>query len=284
MLDDDQLAAAVSYVTSHGNEVQRARLNSLLGLFPLARDHPAYDLWLAGQNADGGWRAGDMRMLQRQRGDEPSSIMETVHALRIAVELRLPVYAEVRVGLLWLGSRQQASGAFADPREVINARFDIAPNDQDSCITAFSTAVALHMLDFWVAAVPTYDRVRDRAYIWLRRNALGWAEHYRRTVWLAGACALRREGTNSGIGVTAMADLSYRLSIHPERFWSTDLADIAVTLIAAGWPKNESPVNTALRLLERRQLPDGSFASPNAQEDPVDATLGAIRAFRAPVP
>lgn len=287
MLHEDDIRRAETFVRSHGDILQQARMAALLhGTPPTAE---ALALWREGHQPDGGWASAHAANLPPGQTRGRSTLIATVRALRYGRELDVGVLPEVRGALFWLTRQQRPDSSFVDEQPVVSDMLDAQRLDAqrrpapDNRMRAWATATVLRMLDEWIPGVQPYGEVRQRAYDWLMTHVDSWDTQYVRTVWLTAAAALRRGGTTDAEAVQLCAHLSLRLSRDDTQPTARDLADLASTLLEAGWPADESPVSRALAQLERMRSDDGAFADPLGREDVVESTIAAIRAYIAAV-
>lgn len=278
MLADDIVSAAEGYVERHGDILQRARVAALVRHTPPPPE--ALARWRAGWQPDGGWAT-------TSTGDPPpgetrgrSNLIATVRALRHSLELDIGIVAEVRGALFWLMRQQRSDGSFVDEYPVVSDALDAKRlGVPDERMHVWATATALHYFDECVSGVSPFSDARERAYEWLKHNVAVWDSQHTRAIWMAAASALRREGPDSPMALKLAAQLTLRITERPERLTARDLADLARTLAAAGWPSNASPVSCAMTALARMRRDDGAFADAQAREDTVEATIAAIRAY-----
>ena len=279
MLSAEHISQAEKFINRHGTVLHRARAAALLHATPPPPE--ALALWKKGWQNDGGWASAGAADLPPGKTSGRSTLIATIRALRYAHELGLGVIPEVRGALFWLTRQQQPAGSFVDERPIVSdvldkQRLGVPDNRMD----VWATATVLHMLDEWVSAVQPLGAARQQAYEWLLRCVDAWNTQYPRSVWLMAA-ALRWEGAASVTALQLTAQLTLRLSSEEAKFTARDLADLATTLLEAGWPLSESPVSCALTQLARTRRDDGAFADPLGREDVMESTVAAIRAYTA---
>lgn len=279
MASEDVLRSAEAYISRHGTVLQRERVAALIhGTRPSPE---ALALWREGHQHDGGWASSLTADVPPGGTRGKSTLIATSRALRYARELDLGVVPEVRGALLWVTRQQRPDGGFVDELPAVTDELDAQRlSSADSrMMDAWATAAALHILDDWIAFVQPYSQARQWAYDWLMTRVENWEVQYLRTVWLAAAAALCREGPDSGVALKLIALLTLRVDDTTRPPSARDLADLAITLAEAGWPTSASPVSRAMTLLERTRRNDGAFVDPQGREDTCEATIAAIRAY-----
>lgn len=279
MLSEEHISRAETFVNRYGTVLQQARVAALLHATPPA--HEALAQWGHGQQNDGGWASANAAHLPAGARRGRSTFIATVRALRYGRELGLGITPDVRMALLWLTLQQQSDGSFVDEQPIVSDDLDKQrlgiPDDR---MLVWATATALHVLDEWIPGVLPFGEARERAYDWLMTHVEAWDTQYMRTVWLVAAAALRRGGSINAAALQLCAQLTVRLSgENKATLTARDLADLATTLLEAGWPVDESPVSCALTRLARTQREDGAFADP--LENVAESTIAAIRAYVA---
>lgn len=283
MLHEDDIRRAETFVRGHGTILQQARMAALLHATSPTAETLA--LWREWHQPDGGWASTHAGSLPPGETRGRSTLIATVRALRYGRELDVGILPEVRGALFWLTRQQRPDGSFVDEQPIVSDRLDAQRLDArcrdvpDNRMLAWATATVLRMLDEWIPGVQPYGEVRQRAYDWLMTHVDSWDAQYPRTVWLTVAAALRRGGTSNAEAVQLCAHLTSRLSREDMKPTARDLADLASTLLEAGWPADESPVSCALMQLERMRRDDGAFADPLGREDVVESTIAAIRVY-----
>lgn len=278
MLADDIVSAAEGYVERHGDILQRARVAALVRHMPPTA--AALAAWREGQQLDGGWATDGMDNPPPGETRGRSNLIATIRALRYSRELEIGIAPEVRGALFWLLRQQRADGRFVDEYPVVSDALDAKRLAiPDARMDVWATATVLHYFDECVSGVSPFGDARERAYEWLRHYVTAWESQHARAVWMAAATALRREGPDSPMVLKLAAQLTLRVGEATAPLTARDLADLAATLTAAGWPASVSPVSCAMTLLSRMRRDDGAFADAQGREDTVESTIAAIRAY-----
>lgn len=253
------LDAAAAFVTSYGNDVDRARLAALQG--GRAPDTSIIDLAGREQAIDGGfpaaWSGGQ------------SSLDATCHHLSSLADLGRGAGAIIDRAVGFLAGQQRSDGSFEEAVSTV----DMPPWARPGDIAArlYLTANCGYWL-WWHGRAHDGRRGAVRAATaWLaaRIGADGRLSSYLHTHWLA-IPLLRDAGFDQAADGLHWA-LAFRLN---------GLGPTALTWLIATIPDEPVAVEARVRLA-RLQEYDGRWASEDGPAEDVSTTLAAIRALRA---
>jgi hypothetical protein len=259
---------AVAFIESHGDEVELARLEHLLG-----GGRPSEEIiarLLFGQRPDGGWAP--------LWAPEASSLDATCYRIAQAEQLGLDgKEPAISRAVAFLLEGQRSDGSW----------------EEDGSLKPFAPpwaapgnpAARLYLTancGFWLAVLaestPTLNLMtaarNASSYLELYLDESGKLPGFLHAGWLAAGLWARLGQAEIAARVTNY--LGERL---PD-LASSSLAWLVLTLAIAGVPGYHPLIAQAVRILEGSQTPDGRWQSEDGPERDVHTTLEALRAIR----
>jgi hypothetical protein len=256
------IAAAVAYVHSHGDQVELCRLEYMLNGQPPSPQ--VSGSLFAEQRQDGGWSPFWVQ--------DYSSLDATCFRLAQAEQLGITVnQTAVQLAVGFLNQRQQSNGSWEEDESV---RESAPPWAKPGNLAASLYLTA--NCGFWLVMFQGVSVCAQNAGIYLQDYLRedGKISSFLHTHWLAG-------GLWMGLGWKEQADLALMyLETRLEDLSASGLAWLIVSLRIAGVPLERKIIRTANGLLEEAQCDDGHWTSEDGEAFDVNATLEALRALK----
>jgi squalene cyclase len=259
------LTGALIYIDEKGNLLDKARLlHILMGEPPPAE---AVQPLLDKQNPDGGFPS-------RPRGENASSVDNTITALWQMNEVGMLHSDPARRGLEFLAASQAADGSWDENPAL--PRHDLPP-----WIVPGETATRLYLTAYaayWFAeagqaAAPAFRRAVD--HLIASQQEDGSLPSYLHANWIAASAFLMAGETAAAIRILD------HLAVRQWYEWEdSQIAWALDCLGSAGLPADHPFVAPALADLAARQDEDGSWASEDGPAYAVSATVSALKVFK----
>jgi len=256
--------AAVAFIQSNGDELERARLRRLLlGVTPPPQ---VVDQLLTGQQANGGWTPSWAPFW----APDYASIDATCFHLAQASQLGVANEAAVKRATGFLIARQSPDGwweeepilaqqtpPWAKPGEI-HARLYLTAN----------AGLWLAVLSAGAADAATANRAA--AYLAAHVSPDGRLASFLHTHWLAGSLFWRVG--NEDLALSVFDYVHGRL----QDLAASSLAWLGVSLFTAGVPREHALARAAAEVLQHEQQPDGRWVSEDGPQNDVHTTLEAL--------
>jgi hypothetical protein len=258
------LTGALSYIDQKGNLLDKARL--LYVLMGEAPPGEAVRPLLEKQNPDGGFPS-------RPRGENPSSVDNTITALWQFNEVGMLESESARRGLAFLEASQSADGSWDENPNLPN--HDLPPWIVPGELTTrlYLTAYAA----YWFAICGRKGPVFEKAvqYLTAHQDAQGGIPSYLHANWISTSTLILA-------GETAAAERGMaHLAARPWDEWEdSQIAWALDCLGSAGLGQAHPFIAAGLADLAARQEPDGSWASEDGPAYAVSATVSALKVFK----
>ncbi|MDP2872458.1 MAG: terpene cyclase/mutase family protein [Bacillota bacterium] len=257
--------AAISYVTTNGSSLEKARLSCMLD----GRPATAEEQKLIGfQNPDGGFP-------YRTRPGQMSSVAATGFAFTWLDDMNILTGPVAQAAARFLLTNQRPEGCFDESPALaaLNPPAWMMPDTLPSQV--FNTANTLYWLSRSGLGV---SAALNSAADWLegQQQPNGQYGGFVHSTWLSVAGLALWRGSDHP---PATSGLDWLSGLALDTLAASQLSWMLLSLGACGYGRN-SYFSKALTELFRRQSPDGSFGSEDGPAFAVHATLEAIRARR----
>ncbi len=262
---------SILFVTDHGTILEKARLLYLLMDMPPSPE--AYQKLINSQNPDGGFPS-------RPRPGSQSAVDSTLTALWQFDELGLLEGASARRALDFLEAMQRPDGG-------LDENPDLPQHDLPPWIVPGSLNTRLYLTAYaayWLALTgraqhPGFPGALD--FLAAHQAENGQMPGYLHTNWLAAAAfGLAELAGLSGYAHPYAQGLAF-LQAHPFSEWADSQVAWAIDCLSRLGLNAQQPfIASALAELQRRQAPDGSWASEDGPAFAASATVGAIKVLK----
>jgi len=252
--------AAVVFIQSNGDELERARLRRLL--FGATPPPQVVDQLLAGQQANGGWTPS--------WAPDYASIDATCFHLAQASQLGVVDEPAVKRATGFLIARQSNDGWWEEERIVAQQAPPWAKPGELHARLYLTANAGLWLAVLSAGAADAAAANRAAAYLAAHVSTDGRFASFLHTHWLAG-CLFWRVG-DEDLARSVFDCIHGRL----QDLAASNLAWLGVSLFTAGVPREHALARAAAEVLQHEQQPYGRWVSEDGPQNDVHTTLEAL--------